>query len=35
MNEQTKQKITSAVLTLVGAVMWVILAIQFMRLLCR
>ena len=35
MNEQTKQKITSAVLTLVGAVMWIILAIQFMRLLCR
>ena len=35
MNEQTKQKITSAVLTLVGAVMWIVLAIQFMRLLCR
>lgn len=35
MNDETKQKITSAVFTVVGAVLWIVLAIQFMRLLCR
>lgn len=35
MNDETKQKITTALVTLVGAVMWVFLAYKFLEMLCR